>query len=38
MRHIAISGMAGGKNVEWPEELRNDQYAAKRNRGGTGEV
>jgi quercetin dioxygenase-like cupin family protein len=29
MRHIAITGMAGGKNVEWPEKVQDEQYNAK---------
>jgi quercetin dioxygenase-like cupin family protein len=29
MRHIAISGMVDGKNVEWLEKVQDGQYAAK---------
>ncbi len=29
MSHIAISNMAGGKNVEWMEKVSDEQYRAK---------
>ena len=29
MSHIAISNMAGGKNVEWMEHVTDEQYRAK---------
>ena len=29
MSHIAISNMAGGKNVEWLEKVSDEQYRAK---------
>jgi quercetin dioxygenase-like cupin family protein len=29
MRHIAISGMVNGKNVDWMEKVTDEQYQAK---------
>jgi quercetin dioxygenase-like cupin family protein len=29
MRHIAISGMVNGKNVDWMEKVTDEQYRAK---------
>jgi quercetin dioxygenase-like cupin family protein len=29
MRHIAISGMVNGKNVDWLEKVTDEQYLAK---------